>query len=89
MPGEVGSTIERVDIYSPVDDRNPNREVVEKLFAEMFNQEDIALVQSVQKGLASLGYDQGRYVAPPEGGWFSESGLHWFHSQIAEALAVE
>jgi choline monooxygenase len=52
----------------------------------MFNQEDIALVESVQRGLESLGYDQGRYVADPAESWFTESGLHRFHSQILEAL---
>ena len=52
----------------------------------MFNREDIALVESVQRGLGSLGYDQGRYVADPEGSWFSESALHRFHSQILEDL---
>ena len=87
MPGEAGTSVERADIYSPRGDSNPNRAVVETLFAEMFNKEDIALVQSVQKGLSSLGYDQGRYVADRAGSWFSESGLHWFHKQILEALA--
>jgi len=65
---------------------SPNLEVIKSLFAEMFNQEDIALVESVQRGLESLGYDQGRYVADPAESWFTESGLHRFHSQILEAL---
>jgi len=60
--------------------------VIKSLFAEMFNQEDIALVESVQRGLESLGYDQGRYVADPGESWFTESGLHRFHKQIVEAL---
>ena len=79
-------SIERADIYSPTGIENPNLEVVKSLFAEMFNQEDIALVESVQRGLSSLGFDQGRYVADPAGSWFSESALHRFHHQVLTAL---
>ncbi len=79
-------SLEHVDIYSPPRIESPNLEVVKSLFAEMFNQEDIALVESVQRGLASLGYDQSRYVADPAGSWFSESALHRFHRQILKAL---
>lgn len=81
-----GRSLEHADIYSQAGAVNPNVEAVKSLFAEMFNREDIALVESVQRGLSSLGYDQGRYVADPAGSWFSESGLHRFHSQILKAL---
>ena len=48
--------------------------------------EDIAIVESVHRGLGSLGYDQGRYVADDGDNWYSESGLHRFHQQILAAL---
>jgi len=88
-PDGPGKSLEHADIYSPKDGDEPNLEAVKSLFAEMFNREDIALVQSVQRGLGSLGYDQGRYVADTEESWFSESGLHRFHRQILDALEVE
>ena len=78
--------LERADIYCAPELEGPNLEVVKSLFAEIFNQEDISLVENVQRGLASRGYDQGRYVADPAGSWFSESGLHRFHRQILDAL---
>jgi choline monooxygenase len=78
--------LERADIYSPPGLESANLAVVKSLFADVFNQEDIALVESVQRGLASQGYDQGRYVADPAGSWFSESALHRFHRQILDAL---
>ena len=56
------------------------------LFTQQFNREDIAIVESVQRGLGSLGYDQGRYVVDDTESWFSESGLHRFHSQVLRAL---
>jgi phenylpropionate dioxygenase-like ring-hydroxylating dioxygenase large terminal subunit len=49
-------------------------------------QEDIEIVESVQRGLASQGYDQGRYVCDPGESWFSETLLHGFHMQVLEAL---
>jgi carnitine monooxygenase subunit len=85
-PNGSGRSLEHADIYSPIDQDSPNLETVKSLFAEMFNREDIALVESVQRGLTSLGYDQGLYVADPAESWFTESGLHRFHKQILEAL---
>lgn len=61
-------------------------QAVRKLFAEQFNAEDIAIVESVHRGLQSLGYDQGRYVVDEDDGWYSESALHRFHRQVLEAL---
>ena len=85
-PDGPGHSLEHADIYSPKGRDAPNLDAVKSLFSEMFNREDIGLVQSVQRGLSSLGYDQGRYVADTSNSWFSESGLHRFHSQILEAL---
>jgi choline monooxygenase len=88
-PNGPGRTLEHVDIYGPADFESPNLEAVKSLFADVFNQEDIAIVENVQRGLASLGYDQGRYVADPAGSWFSESALHRFHQQVLNALLSE
>ena len=85
-PNGPGYSIEHADIYSSKGEDAPNLVEIRSLFSEMFNREDIEIVQSVQRGLSSLGYDQGRYVADESNSWFSESGLHRFHSQILEAL---
>lgn len=85
-PAGPGRCHERVDIYAPEGSASANLDEVRRLFAEIFNQEDIALVESVQRGLASMGYDQGRYVADRANSWFSESGLHAFHKRILQAL---
>jgi len=86
-PAGVGRCHERVDVYGEADpDRPENVQEMLKLFAEIFNQEDIALVESVQRGLSSDGYDQGRYIVDRADSWFSESGLHKFHTRILNAL---
>lgn len=86
-PGGPARCLERVDIYAPEGPATPNLEEARRLFADVFNQEDIALVESVQRGLASMAYDQGRYVADDKGSWYSEAGLHAFHRRILRAMA--
>lgn len=48
--------------------------------------EDIGLVESVQKGLHSRGYHQGRFMVDKERSFMSEHGLHHFHSLVLGAL---
>ena len=49
--------------------------------------EDKALCESVQKGLASLGYDQGRVIHNPDGG-NNEGAMHAFQRFVVRALGV-
>jgi choline monooxygenase len=86
-PDGPGRCIERADILAPAGAPSEVLTKIRTLFAETFNPEDIAIVENVQQGLASLGYDQGRYVVDRAGSWFSESALHHFHSQVLAALA--
>jgi carnitine monooxygenase subunit len=48
--------------------------------------EDIGLVESVQRGLHSRGYNQGRFMVDRERSFNSEHGLHHFHSLVLHAL---
>lgn len=85
-PAGAGRCLERADILAPADASPEVLAKIKVLFAETFNPEDIAIVESVQQGLASLAYDQGRYVVDRADSWFSESALHRFHSQVLAAL---
>ena len=49
--------------------------------------EDVALVESVQRGLGSLGYRGSAFVVNEESVW-SEHSVHHFQCLIADALAV-
>ena len=49
--------------------------------------EAVAVVENVRRGLASLGYGQGRYVADQNNAWYGESGLHSFHMLLLKELA--
>ena len=78
--------LEHVELLAAPDEPVERIEAVATLFGEIFNSEDIAIVESVHQGLKSLGYDQGRYVVDDKDGWYSESGLHRFHRQVLEAI---
>lgn len=52
-------------------------------FSDEIQQEDIRICESVQKGLGSRSYSQGRFSVK------RENGVHHFHGLLAEYLAVE
>jgi choline monooxygenase len=54
---------------------------------EILGTEDVLLCESVQRGVASEGYDRGRYVVDGSDGEGSEAAVHHFHRLVADALA--
>jgi len=51
--------------------------------------EDKSICESVQRGLASLGYDTGRLVYDPLHGQVTEEAVHDFHRRLAELLELD
>jgi choline monooxygenase len=49
-------------------------------------QEDVAACESVQRGLHSKGYNQGRFIIDEDQQQVSESGVHHFHLMVLQAL---
>lgn len=56
---------------------------------DVLQPEDIGLCESVQKGLKSLGYNQGRFIVDQDLTELSEHAVHHFQSMVAEALAMK
>lgn len=54
---------------------------------EVLQAEDIPLVESVQRGLHSRGYDQGRFIVDAGRTDMSEHAVHHFHALVAQAMA--
>ena len=52
---------------------------------EVLQQQDIGIVESVQRGMRTPAFDQGRIVYDPEGSGLSEHGVHHFHGLLLEA----
>ena len=69
---------------------NAEREAI-KFIDETLQPEDIALVESVQRGMRTPAFNQGRYLVDPDNSGLSEHAVHHFHSLILDAYqqAVE
>jgi len=50
--------------------------------------EDAAICASVHRGLKSLGYRQGRFIASDDHASISEINVHAFQRQYAEAMGL-
>jgi carnitine monooxygenase subunit len=48
--------------------------------------EDIAVVESVQRGFHSRAYDQGRFIVDPDRGAASEHGVHHFQALVRQHI---
>lgn len=56
---------------------------------DILQPEDIALCESVQKGLKSNGYNQGRLIVDHDLSEISEHGVHHFQRLVVDALGAE
>ena len=54
---------------------------------EVLQVEDIGLVESVQRGMSTPAFDQGRIVHDPDGSGKSEHAVHHFHGLVLDAYA--
>lgn len=78
-------TLETLDLY--LETPEPNAAEVETIryMDEVLQAEDIALVESVQRGMRTPAFEQGRIVADPSGSGLSEHALHHFHGLVLDA----
>ena len=66
--------------------RTPQLEEAIKYMDEVLQPEDIGLCESVQKGLRSNGYNQGRFVVDETESELSEHAVHHFQEMLLDAL---
>ena len=87
VPAGPERTLETYDFYfetaEPVE---AEREAIRYL-DEVLQAEDIALVESVQRGMATPAFEQGRIVHDPAGSGMSEHAVHHFHGLVLDAYA--
>jgi choline monooxygenase len=78
-------TLQKVEWYFPGSTPSPaEQEVID--FVHLVRLEDIPICESVQSGLHSLGYRQGRFVVDRERSEISEHAVHDFQLRVARAL---
>ena len=78
-------TLETWDFY--LETTEPTEAEVESVryIDEVLQVQDIGLVESVQRGMSTPAFDQGRIVYDPEGSGLSEHGVHHFHGLVLDA----
>ena len=88
IPAGVERTLETYDFY--FETAEPTEAEVEAIryIDEVLQAEDIALVESVQRGMKTPAFSQGRIVHDAGGSGKSEHAVHHFHGLVLAAYAV-
>lgn len=89
IPKGPEQTLEHLDWFLPTQDISQQITDAMTYMDKTLQPEDIALCESVQKGLKSKGYNQGRFVIDPAHPQLSEHGVHHFQKLVAQALKAE
>ena len=78
-------TYEEFDFF--FENSTPSADEVEaiKFIDDVLQPEDIGLVESVQRGMQTPAYQQGRYMIDPDDSGLSEHAVHHFHSLVRKA----
>lgn len=89
LPTVAGETFETYDFYFETPEPSAQQWEAIRYIKDVLQPEDIGIVESVQEGLSSRGYRDGRLMVSDEleKTGASEHGVHHFHSLLARALA--
>ena len=85
IPAGPDRTLETYDFYLETPEPNDAELEAIKYLDETLQVEDIAIVESVQKGMATPAFTQGRIVDDPTGSGLSEHAVHHFHGLVLDA----
>jgi carnitine monooxygenase subunit len=78
---------EHLDFFFESRDLTEEQRAAIRYTEEVLQPEDIGLVESVQRGLHSRGYSQGRYIVDSGRTEVSEHALHHFHGLVLQAVS--
>ena len=78
-------TFETYDFYFETAEPNEAELEAIRYLDEVLQKEDIALCESVQKGMETPAFTQGRIVSDPSGSGLSEHAVHHFHGLVLDA----
>ena len=85
IPAGTDRTLETYDFYLETPEPDAMELEAIRYLDEVLQVEDIALVESVQKGMETPAFTQGRVVHDPEGSGKSEHAVHHFHGLVLDA----
>jgi choline monooxygenase len=85
LPDGPEHTLETWDFFLETTELNEAEHQSVRYIDEVLQQQDISLVESVQRGMRTPAFDQGRIVFDQAGSGLSEHGVHHFHGLVLEA----
>lgn len=85
LPAGPNRTLETWDFFLESPDLLPAEEESVEYIDTVLQVQDIRIVESVQRGMATPAFDQGRIVYDPAGSGLSEHGVHHFHGLLLQA----
>ena len=85
VPAGPERTLETLDFYLETAELTEADEESIRYMDEVLQPEDIGLVESVQRGMRTPAFTQGRLVCDPGGSGLSEHGVHHFHGLVLDA----
>jgi choline monooxygenase len=85
IPIAADRTLETYDLFLESPDPTAAELETIRYLDEVLQVEDIALVESVQRGMRTPAFDQGRIVVDRAGSGLSEHALHHFHGLVLDA----
>ena len=88
VPAGPERTLETYDFYLETPEPNAQEQDAIRYLDEVLQVEDITLVESVQRGMATPAFTQGRIVNDPDGSGKSEHAVHHFHGLVLEAYGA-
>jgi choline monooxygenase len=85
LPDGPDRTLETWDFYFETPELEPAEVESVHYINDVLQVQDINLVESVQRGMSTPAFDQGRIVFDPDGSGLSEHGVHHFHGLVLDA----
>ena len=85
VPTGPETTHETIDYYFESPELSPADIESMRYIDEILQPEDIGIVESVQNGMRTPAFTQGRIVCDPDGSGLSEHGVHHFHGLVLDA----
>lgn len=85
IPTSIDTTTEIWDFYLETTELNQAELDSVRYINEVLQVQDITIVESVQRGMNTPAFNQGKIVFDPQGNGLSEHGVHHFHGLLLEA----
>ncbi len=85
IPAGPERTLETYDFFLETPEPNEMELEAIRYLDEVLQVEDIGLVESVQRGMSTSAFTQGRIVNDPDGSGKSEHAVHHFHGLVLDA----